>query len=331
MRHSSRLLITLERQRFRKAMPIVEQLESCITCHAWNQDRSSARVRISARAPIFHAIGAPRTRAISRARAPRRPLARPRRAVVAISPNSNDIHIYSVQAGPTGAPKLTRAWTLREHDALITGLDWAASTNRIVSSSQDRNAYVWELNEGEWKPTLVILRLQRAATSVSWSPDGARRRRRAALRPLCARSPSHSRSVLTGALARPCSIARARVRPSQAASLRSARASGSSRCATSRRLTTSGSPSICASTSPPCSPSRGRPARCCSRRAAPTARRGLSARASRAWTPPAGRRRSGRTRSSAQCSPSTPARAGCTRAPGTPTGRPSRLRRTTLA
>ncbi|KAJ1636847.1 WD40-repeat-containing domain protein [Pavlovales sp. CCMP2436] len=112
-------------------MPIVEQLEPCITCHAWNGDRS----------------------------------------MIALSPNSNDIHIYSLQPGSAGALKLTRVWTLREHDALVTGLDWAASTNRLVSSSQDRNAYVWELHNNEWKPTLVILRLQRAATSVSWSPD----------------------------------------------------------------------------------------------------------------------------------------------------------------
>lgn len=93
--------------------------------------------------------------------------------MVAISPNSNDIVIYSAQSAGSGPPKFTRVWTLREHDALVTGIDWAATTNRIVSSSQDRNAYVWELHENVWKPTLVILRLQRAATSVSWSPDGA--------------------------------------------------------------------------------------------------------------------------------------------------------------
>lgn len=95
------------------------------------------------------------------------------RAVIAVSPNSNDIVIYNVVSVGSGPPKFTRAWTLREHDALITGLDWAATTNRIVSSSQDRNAYVWELQENEWRPTLVIVRLQRAATSVSWSPNGA--------------------------------------------------------------------------------------------------------------------------------------------------------------
>ena len=40
------------------------------------------------------------------------------------------------------------------------------------SSLQDRNAYVWTYNGGEWKPSLVILRINRAATIVKWSPSG---------------------------------------------------------------------------------------------------------------------------------------------------------------
>jgi len=39
-----------------------------------------------------------------------------------------------------------------------------------VTSSHDRNAYVWKLEGNVWKPTLVILRIPRAATSVKWSP-----------------------------------------------------------------------------------------------------------------------------------------------------------------
>ncbi|KAI8050484.1 WD40-repeat-containing domain protein [Syncephalis plumigaleata] len=58
------------------------------------------------------------------------------------------------------------------HDELVTGIDWAPETNRIVTCSQDRNAYVWtqEAN-GAWKPTLVLLRINRAATHVRWSPN----------------------------------------------------------------------------------------------------------------------------------------------------------------
>ena len=53
------------------------------------------------------------------------------------------------------------------------GLDWSSVTNKIVSCSHDRNAYVWTLNEdGAWKPTLAILRISRAALCCKWSPDG---------------------------------------------------------------------------------------------------------------------------------------------------------------
>ena len=38
--------------------------------------------------------------------------------------------------------------------------------------SQDRNAYVWTFTDSKWKPALVILRINRAATIVKWSPNG---------------------------------------------------------------------------------------------------------------------------------------------------------------
>ena len=54
----------------------------------------------------------------------------------------------------------------------VTCVDWAPRTNRIVSCSQDKNAYVWSYDDitEEWKPTLVHLRLDRSATFVRWSP-----------------------------------------------------------------------------------------------------------------------------------------------------------------
>ncbi|KAF2725464.1 actin-related protein 2/3 complex, subunit 1 [Polychaeton citri CBS 116435] len=61
---------------------------------------------------------------------------------------------------------------LRGHDKLITGVDIAPNSGKIVTCSQDRNAYVWEPGpNGEWKPTLVLLRINRAATCVRWSPS----------------------------------------------------------------------------------------------------------------------------------------------------------------
>ncbi|OLL25627.1 Actin-related protein 2/3 complex subunit 1 [Neolecta irregularis DAH-3] len=58
-----------------------------------------------------------------------------------------------------------------KHDLLVTSLDWAPRTNRIVTCSQDRNANVWTWNGTEWRPTLVLLRINRAATCVKWSAN----------------------------------------------------------------------------------------------------------------------------------------------------------------
>jgi len=86
------------------------------------------------------------------------------RTLVALCPNSNVIEIYD-----------TVEWELKfslvEHDQVVTGLDWAHNSNRLVSCGQDRNAYVWRFEGNSWKPTLVILRINRAATFVKWSPN----------------------------------------------------------------------------------------------------------------------------------------------------------------
>lgn len=64
-----------------------------------------------------------------------------------------------------------------QHDKHITSIDWAPNSNRIVTSAQDRNAYVWtqtpdpQTGHMIWKPTLVLLRINRAATYVKWSPN----------------------------------------------------------------------------------------------------------------------------------------------------------------
>jgi len=85
---------------------------------------------------------------------------------VALCPNNNEIHVYK-KAGTT----YTLEAKLAEHDQVVTSIDWAPKTNRIVTCSHDRNAYVWTLDGGQWKPVLVILRLNRAATHVRWSPE----------------------------------------------------------------------------------------------------------------------------------------------------------------
>uniref|UniRef100_A0A1B6M8N3 Actin-related protein 2/3 complex subunit n=1 Tax=Graphocephala atropunctata TaxID=36148 RepID=A0A1B6M8N3_9HEMI len=88
------------------------------------------------------------------------------RSQIALSPNNHEVHIYQRNGND---------WilldVLNQHDLRVTDIDWAPNSNRIVTCSADRNAYVWTLSEdGKWKPTLVLLRIIRAATCVKWSP-----------------------------------------------------------------------------------------------------------------------------------------------------------------
>ncbi|XP_033827442.1 actin-related protein 2/3 complex subunit 1A [Periophthalmus magnuspinnatus] len=87
------------------------------------------------------------------------------RTQIALSPNNNVVFIYE---------KKSKEWSkiheLTEHSGRITGIDWAPESNRIVTCAEDRNAYVWTLKDGTWKPTLVLVRINRAATCVKWSP-----------------------------------------------------------------------------------------------------------------------------------------------------------------
>ncbi|KDO16771.1 hypothetical protein SPRG_17722, partial [Saprolegnia parasitica CBS 223.65] len=111
----------------------VWHLAEAITCHAWNQDKSK----------------------------------------VAICPNTNEIWIYSNCHAPDVAQWRKEA-ILTEHDMVVSGLDWSPVHDMIVSCSHDRSAFVWNYNPSErkWKPSLVVLRITRAAINVKWSPDG---------------------------------------------------------------------------------------------------------------------------------------------------------------
>lgn len=87
------------------------------------------------------------------------------RTQLAISPNNQEVVIYKQQG--SGWEK---AYTLNEHSQRVTSIDWAPESNRLLTCGADRNAYVWTLVDGSWKPTLVILRINRAATVCKWSP-----------------------------------------------------------------------------------------------------------------------------------------------------------------
>ncbi|KAL5529543.1 hypothetical protein ACEPAG_5528 [Sanghuangporus baumii] len=94
------------------------------------------------------------------------------RKEVCLSLNSNEAQILRKQGHEWKSVE-----TLSEHDKVITSIDWAPNSNRIVTASQDRNAYVWSqatdplTGQLVWKPTLVLLRINRAATYVRWSPN----------------------------------------------------------------------------------------------------------------------------------------------------------------
>ena len=84
-----------------------------------------------------------------------------------MSHNNKEVKVYRENAG-----KWAETATLDQHDLRVTGIDWAPKTNRIVTCSADRNAYVWNLlPDGTWKQNLVLLRINRAATCVKWSPE----------------------------------------------------------------------------------------------------------------------------------------------------------------
>lgn len=92
------------------------------------------------------------------------------RQTVALSHNNQEVVLYNRQKGDQGRWEVKSR--LDQHDLRVTGIDWGPRTNRIVTCSADRNAYVWVKEEdGSWRHTLVLLRINRAATCVRWSPE----------------------------------------------------------------------------------------------------------------------------------------------------------------
>ncbi|XP_010940653.1 actin-related protein 2/3 complex subunit 1B [Elaeis guineensis] len=89
----------------------------------------------------------------------------PDRTMVAFCPNNNELHIYKFIKD-----RWEKLHVLYKHDQIISGIDWSMRSNKIVTVSHDRNSYVWNQEASEWVPTLVILRLNRAALCVQWSP-----------------------------------------------------------------------------------------------------------------------------------------------------------------
>uniref|UniRef100_A0A2R9CDU2 Uncharacterized protein n=1 Tax=Pan paniscus TaxID=9597 RepID=A0A2R9CDU2_PANPA len=82
----------------------------------------------------------------------------------ALSVNNHEVHIYK-----KNGHQCVKAHELKEHNGHITDIDWAPKSDHIVTCGADHNAYVWSQKDGVWKPTLMILRINRTATFVKWS------------------------------------------------------------------------------------------------------------------------------------------------------------------
>lgn len=102
----------------------------------------------------------------------------PDSSFLAISPNTNELLIF--QQSLSGPWALLH--TLAIHTQKITGIDWSTVTSenniavhRIVTCSEDRNAYVWTFSGSNIKSIsheLVVVKLDAGATTVRWSPSG---------------------------------------------------------------------------------------------------------------------------------------------------------------
>jgi len=91
----------------------------------------------------------------------------------AVAKNDEAVFLYKTK-GSDDPKTWELTQTVNEHGGQVSGIDWCAKTNQIVTCGHDRNAYVWKYDEEtkDFKPTLVILRINRAATCVKWSPNG---------------------------------------------------------------------------------------------------------------------------------------------------------------
>lgn len=89
------------------------------------------------------------------------------RGLLAIT-KDNTVEIYQISG--SAKPKLIT--TLEGHDKTVTAVDISPDNSKILTCSQDRNALVWEYDGRDYKPTLVLLRINRAATVCKWSPLG---------------------------------------------------------------------------------------------------------------------------------------------------------------
>lgn len=92
---------------------------------------------------------------------------------IAICLNNEDVIIYK-NADNKDFKKWEKEHVLKGHDMIVSAIDWSPVHNKIVTCSHDRSAYVWSFEDQKWSPSMAILRINRAALDVKWSPDGSK-------------------------------------------------------------------------------------------------------------------------------------------------------------
>ena len=90
---------------------------------------------------------------------------------VALSKKNKKIYIYSV---PTLLK--TDTWkllhTLENHQQYVSGLDWSPKTNKILSCSHDKTAYVWNYEKDAWNPSNVVATTKLGYLTCKWNNRG---------------------------------------------------------------------------------------------------------------------------------------------------------------
>ena len=89
----------------------------------------------------------------------------------ALSKKDNIIYIYSV-------PNLmkTDTWKLEHqldsHVQYVSGIDWNANTNEILSCSYDKTSFVWGCNNNKWTPSSVVMTAKLGYLCCKWNKRG---------------------------------------------------------------------------------------------------------------------------------------------------------------
>ena len=89
----------------------------------------------------------------------------------AVSKKDNRVYIYQVPD-----IKDTNKWvllhTLKAHFLYISGLDWSAATNRIVTCSFDKTCFIWAFIQDKWVGTSLTATTKLSYLFVYWNNRG---------------------------------------------------------------------------------------------------------------------------------------------------------------